>query len=498
MEDLAIIQDFLTIAPPKITPLNSKAMLRFPSLLFIALLCSVAHGQPMVASDEKPGPLAREFRAAWIATAYNIDWPSKQGMSAAQQQAEMRRILDSVAKLRMNAVIFQVRPMSDALYDSKHEPWSHFLTGRMGKSPGYDPLAFCIREANARGLEVHAWFNPFRALCNNDIPASSDHITRRNPGITKRYGSQTWCDPGHPTSRAHALKVIADVVRRYDIDGVHLDDYFYPYPKKGLRPFADGRSPTQRRACIDSFVQQLYSTVKKEKPWVRVGISPFGIWRPGVPDGIQAGLDSYEDLAGDSRKWLKKSWVDYLSPQLYWRIDPPEQSFPKLLEWWRDQGKRPVWPGIATQRINGPEDGRKVGEITRQIELTRKIGRNWHGHIHWSASSLIKDQGGIRSHLEKIYTQPALVPPMQWLSHDKPPSPEVRVKQDGKQTRIEWRTATTDLRVAVQAKYKGTWYLLRIIGVGSKGITIPRAQAIALTTIDRYGNTSEPRVLAEK
>ena len=305
-------------------------------IALVICMSSLANGQALAPTQEKPGPLPREFRAAWIATAYNIDWPSKKGLPAAQQQAELRRMLDSIASLRMNAVIFQVRPMGDAFYESKLEPWSHFLTGRMGRSPGYDPLAFCIKEAHARGLEVHAWFNPFRALCNNDIQASSTHITRRNPGITKRYGTQTWCDPGHPTSRSHALKVIADVTRRYDIDGVHLDDYFYPYPKKGVRPFADGKTPAQRRAYIDDFVKDLYSTVKKEKPWVRVGISPFGIWRPGVPSSIKAGLDSYEDLAGDSRKWLKNSWVDYLSPQLYWRIDPPDQSFPVLLKWWRE------------------------------------------------------------------------------------------------------------------------------------------------------------------
>ncbi len=471
-------------------------MQRFILPILLTWLCGIAHGQNLVASKERPAPLAREFRAAWIATAYNIDWPSKKGLPAATQQAELRRMLDTIAKLRMNAVIFQVRPMGDAFYDSKIEPWSHFLSGSMGKSPGYDPLAFCIKEAHARGLEVHAWFNPFRALCNNDIKASGDHITRRNPGITKRYGNQTWCDPGLAESRSQALKVIADVTRRYDIDGVHLDDYFYPYPKKGVKPFADGKTPAQRRAHIDNFVEDLYKTVKKEKPWVRVGISPFGIWRPGVPKGIVAGLDSYEDLAGDSRKWLQKSWVDYLSPQLYWRIDPPDQSFPKLLDWWRDQGSRPVWPGIATVRINGPEDGRKVTEIPRQIELTRKIGRNWHGHIHWNATSLVQNRGGIRKYLDKIYTQPALVPPMPWLSRNKPEAPKVTARHMRKETRIEWSTGKQASKVAIQAKYRGSWYFLRMNPPRANSLTIPRAEAIAITTVDRYGNTSEPTVLS--
>lgn len=469
-----------------------------PLLLSLVGIGSPAIAQSLVPSREKPSPLAREFRAAWIATAYNIDWPSKQGLSAAQQQAELRAILDQVAKLRMNAVVFQVRPMGDAFYDSSLEPWSHFLTGQMGRSPGYDPLAFCIREAQARGLEVHAWFNPFRALCNNEIAASSDHITRRNPAITKRYGTQTWCDPGMPASREHALRVILDVVRRYDIDGVHLDDYFYPYPKKGLRPFPDGKSARQRRAHIDDFVESLYRSVKKTKPWVRVGISPFGIWRPGVPQGIEAGLDSYEDLAGDSLKWLNKSWVDYLAPQLYWRIDPPAQSYPKLLSWWREQGSRPVWPGIATQRIGGPEDGRPASEIIRQIEISRRIGRNWHGHIHWNVSALTKNQGGIRSKLESVYTQPALVPPMTWLSRDAPEPPRVEARHEDRQTRIEWTTAERGHRVAIQARYKGRWHLLRTVAAGVRQIDIPRAEAIALTAFDRYGNISAPRVLGSR
>jgi len=466
-----------------------------PLVLLSLILAPLAFGQALAPVNDKPSPLPREFRAAWIATAYNIDWPSKQGLSVAQQQAEMRKLLDTVAKLKMNAVIFQVRPMGDAFYNSSLEPWSHFLTGQMGRNPGYDPLAYCIQEAHARGLEVHAWFNPFRALCNNDIATSRDHITRRNPAITKRYGGQTWCDPGIPASREHALRVILDVVRRYDIDGVHLDDYFYPYPKKGAGNFPDGKSPAQRRASIDAFVESLYRSVKEAKPWVRVGISPFGIWRPGVPQGIEAGLDSYEELAGDSRKWLSKSWVDYLSPQLYWRIEPDKQSFPKLLSWWREQGSRPVWPGIATQRIGGPEDGRPASEIIRQIELSRRIGRNWHGHIHWSASSLVKDQGGIRKRLEAVYTQPALVPPMTWLSRSAPEPPKVGARHDGRETHIEWTTGAASDRVAIQAKYKGRWYLLRTVSAGVRKISIPRAEAVALTSFDRYGNTSAPKVL---
>ncbi len=467
-------------------------MIRLMTLLFA--LSTLVRGQSYVPVNEHPPQLAHEFRGAWIASVYNLDWPSARGLSAGSQQAELRGILDKMSALKMNAVIFQVRPECDALYQSSYEPWSAWLTGTMGRSPGYDPLAFCIREAHARGIEVHAWFNPFRALCNNSEPAASNHISHI-PGITKRYGSMTWCDPASPDTRARALKAVMDVVNRYDIDGVHLDDYFYPYPKGGL-VFTDGRSPAQRRAYVDGFVSKLYSSVKARKPWVRVGISPFGIWRPGVPAGIEAGLDSYEQLAGDSRKWLKNGWVDYLAPQLYWRISPRKQSFPVLLDWWRQQGSRPVWPGIATERINSRDDpGRPASEITNQIELSRKIGKNWNGHIHWSAKSLVTNRGGISSRIASVYTQPAAVPPMPWVSNKPPGAPGVNAAAREGNTIVHWVPDATTAKVAVQARNGGIWKTLKITSARSGQTSIPKADAIAVTAIDRFGNTSPPKVL---
>jgi len=476
---------------------NCGIMHGMSRLLFLFLvLVATARAQSYTPAGERPPALAREFRGAWIASIYNIDWPSSKGLSASAQQAELRAMLDKMAALKINAVVFQVRPQCDALYQSSLEPWSPWLTGTMGRSPGYDPLAFCIKEAHARGIEVHAWFNPFRALSNNSQQVSGNHIARAMPHITKRYGTMTWCDPGHPDTRSHALNVIMDVVRRYDIDGVHLDDYFYPYPNGGLR-FADGKSPAQRRAYVDGFVSSLYSSVKKQKPWVRVGISPFGIWRPGVPSGIEAGIDSYEQLAGDSRKWLKNGWVDYLAPQLYWRISPQKQSFPKLLDWWRDQGSRPVWPGIATARINSSDDpGRPASEITNQIDLSRKIGKNWNGHIHWSAKSLVTNRGGIATRLAGTYTQPAAVPPMPWLSKKAPAAPGVSASVQGGDTVVRWQPDSATAKIAVQARNGGTWRTMRIASARAGQATIPRADAIAVTALDRFGNASPPKVLA--
>lgn len=445
---------------------------------------------------DRPPAITREFRGAWVACIYNLDWPSSRGLGAAQQQAELRGILDKMAALNMNAVIFQVRPHCDAVYQSSIEPWSPWLTGTMGASPGYDPLAFCIREAHARGIEVHAWFNPFRAISSTSITCSSTHVTCANPRLVKPYGSMKWCDPALPETRSRATGVILDVVKRYDVDGVHMDDYFYPYPAGGA-VFRDGKTPAERRAYVDGFVSNLYSAVKQQKPWVRVGISPFGIWRPGVPAGIEAGLDSYENLGCDSRKWLANGWVDYLAPQLYWRNAPAKQSFSSLLSWWRQQGSRPVWPGIATARINSSEDpGRPASEIINQIQLSRSIGRNYSGNIQWSAKSLVTNRGGIATQLANTYTQPAVVPPMPWVSSRAPASPGVSAQMTGNGTFVRWVLSDPNTtKVAIQARYGSQWKMIKIAPASGNGITIPAADAVAVTALDRFGSASAPKVL---
>ena len=432
----------------------------------------------------------REFRGAWSACVYNIDWPSSKGLSAGAQKAQLISILNRMEQLNMNAIIFQVRPHGDAAYRSNIEPWSHWLSGTMGRSPGYDPLQFCIEQAHARGIEVHAWFNPFRALANASQATSANHITRKKPYLIKRYGNYLLKDIGKAESSQIALNVISDVVRRYDIDGVHLDDYFYPYPKKNLGPYRDGKSPSQRRAYVDSFVKQLYSSVKSQKPWVRVGISPFGIWRPGVPSGIEAGVSAYDDLAADSRKWLKNGWVDYLMPQLYWRDAPREQSYSALLNWWRRQGSRPVWPGIATTRIKSSEDpGRPASEITRQVTLSRTIGRNWAGHAHWSVKSLMQNRDGVSSALSRgAYSAPALVPPMPWVNRTQPLPPAVSRNGDV----VRWQVQGAQ-KVAVQIMINGRWVPYKVMPAYKGGMQLPKGtSAVAVRAVDRYGNTSAP------
>ncbi len=428
--------------------------LRFRSrpVSFFALIAASGAGfLPWVAngSDTPPAP-TQEFRGAWVATVHNIDWPSRPGLPASSQQRELVAILDDAVKNRLNAIIFQVRPACDALYRSDLEPWSPFLTGKMGQppAPAYDPLEFAVAAAHARGLELHAWFNPFRALASKTHAPSQTHVTKTNPEVVRTYGSYHWLDPGEPWVRQRALDVIIDVVRRYDIDGVHIDDYFYPYPVKSGKSrldFPDGATFARyrdgggelelhdwRRSNVDGFVESLYRMVKAEKPSVKVGISPFGIWRPGVPETTAADLDAFDHLFADSRKWIREGWTDYFTPQLYWRIDPPDQSFPVLLEWWHGQnptGKH-VWPGIATDRVRGA-DGRNAYEMLRQVGITRDLAGTHSraaGHLHWNMKSLKSDIGGVASLLRKeAYKEVALVPRCPWLEPEPAPgsTPEV-------------------------------------------------------------------------
>ncbi len=363
----------------------------------------------------------REFRGAWVATVYNLDWPSRPGLPAETQKAQLRALLDRAAELKLNAILLQVRPASDALYASRREPWSEFLSGTAGVYPGYDPLDFAINEAHARGIELHAWVNPFRAAISASGRLPANHVAKTHPEWVRRFGKQLWIDPGDPAARRYVIDVITDIVARYDIDGLHLDDYFYPYPlSSGAATFPDdstwqrfgaGKGESRgdwRRENINDFVRSMYRAVKSTKSSVRVGISPFGIWRPGVPPSTKAGLDAYGQLYADSRKWLVNGWVDYLAPQLYWGIHPADQSFPVLLDWWRAQSHgTPVWPGIATERIGSKRPAR---EIVEQIALSRQ-GTSSPGHIHWSMKALMRNQGGIDDLLRHgPYAEKATIP----------------------------------------------------------------------------------------
>lgn len=445
-------------------------------------------GIPMRGAASLPAPPAvpREFRAVWVATVDNIDWPSRRDLTTAQAQLELLAILDRAKELHLNAVVFQIRPAADALYASNLEPWSAYLTGAQGKfpSPNWDPLAFAVREAHARGLELHAWFNPYRARHPSDkSPLDPTHIAVTRPETVKRYGTHLWMDPGEPSVIAKSLAVIVDVVTRYDVDGVHIDDYFYPYKERDGRgnviPFPDERSygaytakggtlalDDWRRFNVDTFVQQMYTRVKAAKPWVKVGISPFGIWRPGYPSDVR-GFDSYAELYGDSRRWLREGWLDYATPQLYWPIAKDGQPYPSLLAWWASENVkgRHMWPGNYTSRV-GTAAAWTADELANQIAVTRRQG-NATGNVHFSMSAFMPSTAspGARAERDSLasrlihdtYAIPALVPASPWLSNaaSAPVAAIVREDRDA-------RTGATFLLATLPAQQVArTWIISR-------------------------------------
>ncbi len=427
--------------------------LRLAIAAFGILVLSVVSGKHRACAEETkiPAP-AREFRAAWVATVANIDWPSRSTLTSQQQQEELIAILDCAARLNLNAVIFQVRPHCDALYASELEPWSEYLTGAMGKPPEpyYDPLELAVREAHRRGLELHAWFNPYRASHpGGSSEFSPNHISNTHPDAVRKYGKYLWLDPGEPKAVDHSLAVIMDVVRRYNVDGVHFDDYFYPYPINNAegnrtdfpddpsweKALAGGETLSRddwRRQNVDRFIGRVHREIKQEKPWVKFGVSPFGIWRPGHPKSVK-GFDAYANLYADARKWLREGWLDYLSPQLYWEVNSSGQSYPVLLRWWHEQNEleRHLWPGNFTSRVANPDSGNwPVEEITRQIELTRQQA-GATGNIHFSMKALMDESRGVAAALAAgPYKEPALVPQTTWLEAKPPEMPTVSIRGD--------------------------------------------------------------------
>ena len=477
----------------------------------LALLLLPAAAGVTAAKVVPPVP-AREFRAAWIATVGNSCWPSKPGLSTAQQKAELLALLDRAAALKLNAVIFQVRPACDALYPSDLEPWSEYLTGVMGRPPlpYYDPLAFAIQEAHRRGLELHAWFNPFRAHYMPAISAiAPGHISRTQPQLVRAYGKYLWLDPGDPAVRAWTLKVVMDVVRRYDIDGVHFDDYFYPYhektpagaaidfPDEGTwRHYGAGAKMTRddwRRHNVDLFMEQVYFNLKTAKPWVKFGVSPFGIWRPKNPPSV-TGLDAYNELYADSRKWLRAGWCDYLTPQLYWSTTSPGQSFGTLLGWWNGENVhgRHVWPGLNSLKT---DEGWPVSEIAAEINLTRRYADP--GQVHWSIAALMKNSALATMLANNLYRQPALVPASPWLDAQAPEMPQLSVSYRSGSVLATWegRNGAGPRWWLFQYHANGNW-TTRLYSADQPGVRLgdTRPEAIALRAVSRTGILSAPAV----
>lgn len=451
----------------------------------------------------------REFRGAWITTVWNSDWPSKSGLTTAQQQAELVEIIQKLQELNFNALILQVRPEGDALYASAIEPWSAWLTGTQGKAPEpfYDPLEFAIAEAHKRNIEVHAWFNPYRAKTSiKGAPNVRPHIALTNPEVVYQWGNQLWMDPGVKIVQDRAHNVIIDVVRRYNIDAIHLDDYFYPYPIQG-QSFPDNKTYAAyqaaggklsladwRRENVNQMVLRLSQGIKATKSHVRFGISPFGIYRPGQPPGI-TGLDAYNVLYADAKKWLEQGWIDYIAPQLYWRTDQTKQSYPVLLKWWTEINpqRRHIYAGNNIGQLDGK--AWKDEEIEKQVRFSRNLIKDLSlGNIFFSMSSISENRQGIADKFKgSLYSTPAIVPAMSWQNQSAPlPPKELQVNN----RRLSWQPGDNQpVRSWTLYRQTGeTWRLQRILSAGTTFATV-QPGTYAVCAVDRLANESEGVVI---
>ena len=482
--------------------------------MLLSQSCKVSKPSTALNTNIKTVQPQREFRAAWVATVANINWPSKPGLSTADQQKEAITLLDFLKAHNFNAVIFQVRPHTDALYKSDIEPWSYYLTGEVGKAPDpfYDPLDFWTEAAHDRGLEMHVWLNPYRSHHKDGGPISDKSIVKTKPHLSVFLKEgYWWLDPSKKETQEHSTAVVMDLVKRYDIDGIHFDDYFYPYPSYNLGDdFPDDESWTAyqksggklsrgdwRRESVNTFIKQLYKKIKAEKKYVKFGISPFGIWRPGYPESIE-GFDQYDKLYADAKLWLNKGWIDYFTPQLYWEINRIPQSYPVLLNWWAGENKlnRHLWPGISVYKGGGEKN---ADETINEIMISRAMLPKSKGAVHWSISALTKSDTVSKAILAGPYKKRALVPTTSWLDKKAPASPMVTINVQEDSLTINWKHADEkDVFQWVVYSNNGDKLNYEILhrkersfafknNSGDKKLSI---KSIAVSAVDRMGNES--------
>ena len=465
-----------------------------------------------------------EFRGVWVATVNNIDWPSRPGLTTEQQKKEVIELLDLQKSLGMNAVIFQARPCADAFYASEIEPWSRYLTGTPGRYPFpyWDPLQFWIEEAHRRNMELHAWLNPYRLAQNDDELLAGNHRVFEHPEWVLRYGNKLIMDPGIPGTRDYVTSVVCDIVRRYNVDGIHMDDYFYPYPTRD--PFPDDRSfalynrafplsekEAWRRENVDILIKTLSDTIKAIKPWVKFGISPFGVWRNKVDDpagsATRAGVTNYDHLYADIRKWLQQGWIDYVTPQIYWEIGHKLADFETLCKWWNDNVfGRQLYIGLAPYKLDkGARESawRSNQQLPAQLRMLRKYP-NISGSVYFSSRQFKRNLFGFQDSLKRYYYRyPSLTPPLNWMKLLKPNPPQ-RLKTSGRRVRWEAPGSTSEVslppryivyvtppgapfdhQISTIAAYTGDTHA-QLHRQGKR----KRTFEVRVTTLDRYNNES--------
>lgn len=386
--------------------------------IFLLLAPATLLAQPL-ADKTEPRADKPEMRAVWIATVDNIDWPDKPTINSEEQKASFIRILDMHKRNGMNTVIVQIRPATDAMYPSPYEPWSQWLTGKQGQPPVpyYDPLEFMITETHKRGMEFHAWMNPYRAVFNiHRSSIAPNHITRINPGWFVSYGDKKYFDPGNKDAQDYVTQVVKDVVSRYAVDAIHFDDYFYPYPIAGkefpdnatFRKYGNGMSRDDwRRSNVDSIIYKLYHTIKAENKECQFGISPFGVWRNDDKDvngsRTKAGPTNYDVLYADILLWLRKGWIDYVTPQLYWEIGHPLADYDVLVDWWgKNTFGKNCYIGLAMYRAGSNAAWKDKTQLPRQIEKIRN-NPQLKGMAFFSSKSFEKNLNGWSDSLRLNY-----------------------------------------------------------------------------------------------
>lgn len=392
----------------------------------------------------------REFRGVWMHTIYNNVYPK---LTSDEWKEYIRKQLDEYKELGINVVLFQVRPEADAFYESEYEPWSRFLTGEQGKSPDpfFDPLHFMTEECHKRCMELHAWVNPYRANANKTKNRLVwHHIYYEKRYMFFSYGNQLMFNPGVPESREHIVKVISDIVKRYDIDGIHMDDYFYPYPIQGLKlpdnetfkryglnkGYELGEIDRWRRDNVNKLVSELSTTIKSIKPYVKFGISPFGIYRNKKQDASGSetnGLSNYDNLYADTQLWVNSGWLDYIIPQLYWEIGHPAADYTTLFNWWKDTKVEYVHTFI------GQDVGRSLNQISKKLNPTR-VAENIGGNCFWSGDMLLSGKNGYKDSLKTEYFKHhAIAPNYPKLSHKAPKQPNnLRLEMMGAEPKLYW------------------------------------------------------------
>ena len=412
----------------------------------------------------------RQFRAMWITTVMNIDWPSRQGLDEATVKAEYLGWLDLAVLRRFNAVVVMVRVAGDTIWPSKYEPWTQYLTGVRGKDPGWDPLAFAVAEAHRRNLEFHAWFNPYRGSMAAPEGAGADfnqlaerHPLRQHPEWAVTYpatgsSARLYFNPGEPAARRFVEDAMLDVVERYDVDGVHFDDFFYPYPV-GTQDFPDDPTFAKygagfadkaawRRSNVDTMIKEMHERIHSLKPWVQFGVSPFGIWRNASADPLgssTAGNQSYAANAADTKKWVEQGWIDYIVPQLYWNIGFTVADYAALVPWWSKvvagTGVR-LYIGQATYRAGSSGAWLDPGELSAHLTFNRKYPQVL-GDVYFSAKDVRADRLGAMSRVvAEQYAAPAIVPAAGRASATTRPAPTITTVTADHATgavRLDWR-----------------------------------------------------------